>query len=112
MLMKERPEDVLTGALVLAHAARARNVVVAVEDHARGIAESLQAHARALGIEEKLSVRMVQTAYPQGGERQLVHTLTGREVPHDGLPLDLGVFVLTVATAAAVHDSDIIGITV
>lgn len=110
MLMKERPEDVLSGALVLARAARARNVVVAVEDHARGIAESLQAHARALGIEEKLSVRMVQTAYPQGGERQLVHTLTGREVPHDGLPQDLGVLVHNVATAAAAHDAVIHGL--
>lgn len=110
MLMKERAEDMLAGALVLAHAARARSIVVAVEDHARDVAESLQTHARALGIEEKLSVRMVQTAYPQGGERQLVHTLTGHEVPRNGLPQDLGVLVHNVATAAAAHDAVIHGL--
>ena len=38
---------------------------------------------------------------PEGGERQLIQVLTGREVPRGGLPRDIGVVVQNVATARA-----------
>ena len=41
------------------------------------------------------------TKYPQGGERQLVLAVLGRVVPTGGLPLDVGVVVVNVGTAAA-----------
>jgi Na+-translocating ferredoxin:NAD+ oxidoreductase subunit C len=44
----------------------------------------------------------VPTVYPAGGERQLIHVLTGMEVPRNGLPRDIGVVVQNVATVAAI----------
>jgi Na+-translocating ferredoxin:NAD+ oxidoreductase subunit C len=43
----------------------------------------------------------VPTVYPQGGERQLIEVLTGRQVPRGGLPQQLGVVVHNVGTALA-----------
>ncbi|MDR1193945.1 MAG: RnfABCDGE type electron transport complex subunit C, partial [Peptococcaceae bacterium] len=43
--------------------------------------------------------------YPQGSEKQLINAVTGREVPPGGLPLDVGVLVNNVGTAAAVADA-------
>lgn len=44
---------------------------------------------------------MVATKYPQGAEKQLVFAALGRTVPGGKLPLDVGVVVVNVATAAA-----------
>ena len=43
----------------------------------------------------------VPTVYPEGGERQLIEVLTGRQVPAGGYPQDLGMVCQNVATAAA-----------
>ena len=46
---------------------------------------------------------VIPTRYPSGGERQLIQILTGREVPHGGLPADLGMLCQNVGTVAAIH---------
>lgn len=43
--------------------------------------------------------------YPQGGEKQLINALTGREVPSGKLPSSVGCLVQNVATAAAIYDA-------
>jgi electron transport complex protein RnfC len=50
-------------------------------------------------------VVVTQTRYPQGSEKQLVQSLTGRMVPKGGLPLAVGVVVQNVATAIACLDA-------
>ncbi len=47
-------------------------------------------------------VCVLRVKYPQGGEKQLIQTLTGRRVPSGGLPMDVGCVVLNVSTAAAI----------
>jgi len=41
--------------------------------------------------------------YPQGCERQLITAITGKQVPANGLPMDIGIVVNNVETAAAVQ---------
>ena len=55
---------------------------------------------RAVGGDAEVCVLRVK--YPQGGEKQLIQTLTGRRVPSGGLPMDVGCVVLNVSTAAAI----------
>jgi electron transport complex protein RnfC len=48
----------------------------------------------------------VKVKYPQGGEKQLIKSILNRRVPPPpGLPMDVGVVVQNVATAAAVYDA-------
>jgi electron transport complex protein RnfC len=47
--------------------------------------------------------------YPQGGEKQLIDAVLGRQVPSGGLPMDVHVVVLNVGTAAAIADAVIEG---
>jgi electron transport complex protein RnfC len=51
----------------------------------------------------------VPTRYPEGGERQLIQVLTGLEVPRGGLPRDIGVIVLNVATVRAAWRAVVLG---
>lgn len=105
MLMRERAHEVIEGGLILARAAGADRVVIAIEDRMGMVDDKLRAARQALGAEDSVRIRKVFTVYPEGGERQLIQALTGREVPHDGLPQDLGVVVHNVATAAAARDA-------
>jgi len=97
-LMLQAPAPIISGALLAAHAAGATRVLLAIEDNKPLAAEVLRRAAERSGVE----VLVVKTKYPQGGERQLVPAVLGREVPTGGLPLDVGVVVLNVATVAAV----------
>ena len=56
-----------------------------------------------------VEVMPLQTKYPQGGEKQLIQVVTGREVPTKKLPLDVHVIVLNVGTAYAIADAVIEG---
>ncbi len=96
-LMLEAPAPVILGALLARRAAGAERVVIGVEDNKPAAIEALRRAAGASGVE----IAVLKTKYPQGGEKQLIHALTGREVPSGGLPLDIGFVVVNVATTAA-----------
>jgi len=63
--------------------------------------DALAALRRACPPDLDIVCREVETKYPQGSEKHLIKALTGREVPSGGLPMDVGVVVQNVGTAAA-----------
>ena len=98
-VMLERPERVIAGALLIAEAVGATRVVVAVEDNKPDAIEALRAVARSV------EVLAVATRYPQGAEKQLIFSVTGRVVPGGKLPATTGCLVHNVQTAAAIADA-------
>ncbi len=96
-LMIEAPGPVITGALLARRATGASKVIVCVEDNKPQAIESIRTAAAGAPVQ----VRVMKTKYPQGGEKQLIAAALGREVPDGGLPLDVGVVVINVGTAAA-----------
>ncbi|PSJ47948.1 electron transport complex subunit RsxC [Zobellella endophytica] len=97
-LMREHPQEVLQGVAILRHIVRPGLTVLAVEDNKP---EALAA-LRAANDDEQLLIVAVPTKYPSGGEKQLIEIITGKQVPHNGLPADIGVVVQNVGTAFAV----------
>lgn len=98
-VMLEHPDRVIAGARLIAEAVGAPRVVVAVEDNKPDAIEALRAVA---GNVEVLSVT---TRYPQGAEKQLIYSVTGRSVPGGKLPATTGCLVHNVQTAAALADA-------
>jgi electron transport complex protein RnfC len=96
-LMLEAPAAVVAGALLARQATGASSVTICLEDNKPDAAESLRAAAAGTDVRLKL----LHTKYPQGGEKQLISAVLCREVPTGGLPLDIGVVVVNVGTAAA-----------
>ncbi len=97
-LMRERPAEIVAGARIIRHAVKAERCVIGIEDDKPEAYEALRRVAN-----DGIEVLQVPTVYPMGGEKELIQVLTGREVPSDGLPAEVGVLVQNVATAAAVH---------
>lgn len=96
-LMLEAPRAVVSGTLLAQRATGARVARICIEDNKPKAIDALRSATRDTTVE----VRILKTKYPQGGERQLVMAAAGREVPTGGLPLDVGVVVMNVATAVA-----------
>ena len=97
-VMVEQASDVMEGVRLLMRALGVRRAVVGVEDNKNDARRALVA-ARPAGCE--VVCAKLETKYPQGSEKHLIKALTGREVPPGGLPMDVGVVVQNVATAAA-----------
>ena len=109
-LMLEESEKVVLGAWLIAKIIGVANCVIGVEDNKQPAAEKMRETIAELGLEKmeppvKMTVVVTQTRYPQGSEKQLVQSLTGRMVPKGGLPLAVGVVVQNVATAIACLDA-------
>src|SRR5690606_15867499 len=99
-LLRAHADDVVLGGRMLARAVGAGRLQLAVED---SMTAALAACREALALhgEGEVDLVVVPTLYPEGGERQLIQALTGREVPRGGLPRDIGVLVLNIGTARA-----------
>jgi len=97
-VMVQAPEPIITGALLAARAAGAKNVIIAIEDNKPKAIDILAQAAGSTGVK----IAKLHTKYPMGGEKQTILATLGRTVPTGGLPLDVGVVVINVGTAAAI----------
>ncbi len=102
ILMRERADEVIAGARIMRHALHAGECLIGIEDNKPEALASLREALERLGADD-IEIVQVPTRYPMGGEKQLIKVLTGKEVPSQGLPLDVGVVCHNVATAATVH---------
>jgi len=97
-LMVECPEGIVVGLQLALHAAGAQRALIAIEENKP---DAIAALRKAAAGRPNIEVVVCATKYPMGGERQLIPAVLGRVVPSapKGLPLDVGVVVVNVATA-------------
>ena len=105
-LMLENPVRVVDGLRAAMRAINVKQGVIAIEDNKP---DAIEAIRKACQGREGVRVQVLKTKYPQGGEKQLIEAVTGRQVPSGGLPIQAGVIVMNVATCAAVADAVIDG---
>ena len=99
-LLQTSPEKVLSGMTILSKLLNPKHTVLAVEDNKQEAIKKLHALQKDFpGIE----IRILPTRYPQGAEKQLIQSVTGREVPSGKLPVAVGCAVFNVSTFAAIH---------
>ena len=99
-LMRKYAREILEGLKFLMRATSAEKAMIGIEANKP---EAIDAMTVATMHMQNVEVVPLRTAYPQGGEKQLIQALTGRVVPAGGLPIDAGVVVDNVATAFAVY---------
>ena len=101
-LMLEKGAEVLTGATIIMKALGVEKAIIGIEANKPDAINHLTALSKDF---EGVTVQPLKVKYPQGGEKQLIKSCTGREVPSGGLPLDVGVVVQNVGTAFAVYEA-------
>ncbi|MGM0564082.1 MAG: electron transport complex subunit RsxC [Pseudomonadota bacterium] len=107
-LMSERADEVIGGIQVALHTLGVERCWVAIEDSMPDACRALQKALEERG-DERIELKVVPTIYPTGGEKQLIKVLTGREVPSNGLPADIGVVCHNPGTVAAMYRAVVYG---
>ncbi len=101
-VMLERGDELIVGAKILARALGTEHVYIGVENNKPDAVSYLTGLASKYGGVQVVALRV---QYPQGGEKQLIDAVLGRQVPSGGLPIDVGVVVQNVGTAVAVYEA-------
>jgi electron transport complex protein RnfC len=101
-IMRDRADEVVDGVRIVMHAIGAGQALVGIEDNKP---EAIAAMRKAAEPFPEVKIRPVPARYPMGSDRQLIITLTGREVPADARAAEVGVLVHNVSTCAAVHQA-------
>ncbi|HUU29680.1 MAG TPA: electron transport complex subunit RsxC [archaeon] len=100
--MLERTKELIAGIKIILRILGCERVFIALE---RNKPEAIEALDRCCLDELNFEVVPLRTKYPQGGEKQLIEALTGRQVPSGGLPMDVGCLVHNVSTVLAIYDA-------
>ncbi|WP_030072801.1 electron transport complex subunit RsxC [Halomonas alkaliantarctica] len=96
LALRHYPTEILESAQMVAKLCGARQIVVGIEDNKpeaiHGLKKALSHfqppdHQQSVGI----TIKVIETRYPSGGERQLIKKLLNLDVPSGGLPADVGV---------------------
>ena len=101
--MMERPEQIIGGLKVMLQLFDNAKGVIGIENNKPdAIAHLTKIAAGYKGIE----VVPLKVMYPQGGEKQLIAAVTGRQVPPPpALPIDVGAVVCNASTTVAVYQA-------
>ena len=101
--MLERGEELLVGVTILMKAINVSHAYVGIENNKPDAIAHLQKLAQQYqGVE----IVPLQVRYPQGGEKQLIAAVIGRQVPPPpALPIDVGAVVCNASTTVAVYEA-------
>ncbi len=101
-LMLEKADEILVGVQLLMKALNVDKAVIGIENNKPDAIQLLSEKTKSYN---GISVQPLKVKYPQGGEKQLIKAVTGREVPSGGLPIAVGAVVSNVGTAFAVYEA-------
>lgn len=109
ILLRTNAEQVLGGLLLLRRVLKPERVILAVEDNKQAAIARL---GELLPEYPEIRLEVLPARYPQGAEKQLISSLTGRQVPPGELPVSAGCAVFNVSTCAAVYRAVELGLPV
>ena len=101
-LMLEKAEEIIVGIKILMFALKIDKAIIGIENNK---ADAIETFKKLIPKSNNIKIAALQVKYPQGGEKQLVRALLNREVPKNGLPLDVGVIVHNVGTIFAIYEA-------
>ncbi len=101
-LMLEKGREIMVGICILMKALKVDKAIVGIENNKPDAVAHMQQCAADY---PQIEICPLKVKYPQGGEKQLIKALTGKEVPSGKIPVDVGVVPFNVATSFAVYEA-------
>ncbi len=101
MLMREQAVEIIEGLIIMRYMVNAKRCIIGIENKKSIALEAMRQAVTNAGV-DYIDVVEVPTVYPAGGEKQLIRVLTGKEVPTQAIPLNIGIICQNVGTAYAV----------
>ena len=102
-LMLEHPDEIIVGIKLILKVLGIDHAVIGVETNKQDAIELMNSK---LSMVSGIEVMPLKMKYPQGGEKQLIEAVTGRQVPPPpALPANVGCVVQNVGTVYAIYEA-------
>lgn len=99
-LMKEESEKLVEGLKIILQLFESAKGILVIADDKKDVIRQV---SELIKTEPRIEVKTVKAKYPQGAERRMIQTVTGRKVKSAMLPADVGCVVQNAATVIAVY---------
>jgi len=101
-LMLEKGEEILVGISITMRVLDVKKAYVGIENNKPDAIKHLSDLAKSYpGVE----IVPLKVQYPQGGEKQLIDAIIGRQVPSGRIPIEVGAVVQNVGTIFAIYEA-------
>ena len=105
-LMLEHADEILVGVTLLMKAMNVGKAYIGIENNKPDAIELMKSKTMKFIHEGDIEIVPLKVKYPQGGEKQLIDAVVGRQVPAPpALPVSVGAILQNVGTAFAVYEA-------
>ncbi|PWD98567.1 electron transport complex subunit RsxC [Marinilabilia rubra] len=101
-VMLEKGDELIVGIRILMKALKVDKAVIGIENNKP---DAIQHLKKLTSQKSGIEVQPLKVQYPQGGEKQLIDAVIGRQVPSGKLPIEVGAVVHNVGTAYAIYEA-------
>ena len=102
-LMLEKADEILVGVCLIMKAVNVNRAYIGIENNKPDAIALLTEKSKAY---PQIEVVPLKVQYPQGGEKQLIDAIIGRQVPAPpAIPISVGAVVQNVGTAFAIYEA-------
>jgi electron transport complex protein RnfC len=101
-MMLEHTEELIVGVQLLMKALNVTKAAIGIENNKP---DAISKIIKTAYKHSNISVVPLKVKYPQGGEKQLIKAVTGREIGSGALPISVGAVVTNIATTFAVYEA-------
>lgn len=103
VVMKNYTDQVVKAIKVVQQLLNAKDVIIGIEQQNKELRALLK---KAFALNQlKATIHILPNTYPQGGELQLIKSVTGKEIPKGSIPAQHGVIVSNVGTIHAIYNA-------
>lgn len=100
-LMKHQSTELIKAASLIKNLMNAAQIIFAIEKCNKELRKTLEDSAIELGV--KIKVKLVPDSYPQGGELQLIKSVTGKELKKGSIPAQHRILVNNIGTLWSIY---------
>lgn len=105
-MMLEKSNEIVLGLKIILQMFPGVKGYIGIENNKPDAIEAMRKASQNLS---NVEVSPLKTKYPQGAEKQLIYSITGREVPSGKLPADVGCIVQNVDTVYEIYNAVVNG---
>lgn len=95
--MVENPSGIINGVKLVLDYLGISKAIIGIEDNKP---KAIQLLAELAEEDKRISIHPLRSVYPQGAEKMLIYSTTGRKIPSGKLPAEVGCVVLNVNTVS------------
>ncbi len=100
-IMVEKTPELIMILNILMEFLGIERVIIAIEDNKK---EAIAKLKKFIGEDGRLKIAVLESVYPQGGEKQIIKSVTGIEAHPHKIPMEYGIIVINVGTLYALYE--------